>query len=82
MAEQIRTDARTDFTTAYYVDRGLRLSAQHGVYPAMLFMEGAGVPRPVVLRVLCSPKYFRKENDATKSRQAERVIAERHASQT
>lgn len=27
MAEQIRTDARTDFATADYVDRVLRLSA-------------------------------------------------------
>jgi len=59
MAEQNRDDARTDVTTAGFVDEGLKLCKRYGLHPAMLFMEEVGVPRPVALRVLCSPDHYR-----------------------
>jgi hypothetical protein len=62
MAERIGSDARTDFTTAYFVEQGLKLCKRQGVNPALSFMESAGVPRPVALRVLCSPEHFRKDS--------------------
>lgn len=62
MAEQRRNDARTDFTTANQVDEGLKLSTRYGIHPALLFMEQVGVPRPVALRVLCSPEHFRQRD--------------------
>lgn len=64
MAEQIHDDARTDRTTAYFVEQGLKLCGRQGVHPALLFMEQAGVPGPVALRVLCSPDHFRKPHVA------------------
>lgn len=60
MAESIGSDARTDFKTAYFVEQGLKLCTRQGVNPALSFMESAGVPRSVALRVLCSPEHFRK----------------------
>lgn len=62
MAEQRRNDARTDFVTAQQVDEGLKLCSRYGVHPALLFMEQVGVPRPVALRVLCSPHHFRQRD--------------------
>lgn len=60
MAERTGSDARTDFRTAYFVEQGLKLCKRQGMNPALSFMESAGVPRPVALRVLCSPEHFRK----------------------
>jgi hypothetical protein len=60
MAKQTGNDARTDVRTAYFVEQGLKLCKRHGVHPALSFMETAGVPRPVALRVLCSPEHFRQ----------------------
>lgn len=62
MVEQSRNDARTDAVTAGQVDEGLKLSARHGIHPALLFMEQVGVPRTVALRVLCSPQHFRQRD--------------------
>ena len=62
MVEQSRNDARTDVVTASQVDEGLKLCARYGIHPALLFMEQVGVPRPVALRVLCSPHHFRQRD--------------------
>jgi hypothetical protein len=59
MAEPSKNDARTDFATAERVNQALSLCACNGLHPALLFMEQAGVPRSVALRVLCSPEHFR-----------------------
>lgn len=55
-------DVRTDVMTAKSVEEGLKRCRRDGVHPALLFMEQAGVPRAVALRVLCSPEYFRKQD--------------------
>jgi len=62
MAELCNKDARTDLITAGQVDQGLKLCARYGIHPALLFMEQVGVPRPVALRVLCSPEHFRQRD--------------------
>ena len=62
MVEQCSKDARSDLTTARQVDEGLKLCARYGIHPALLFMEQVGVPRPVALRVLCSPEHFRQRD--------------------
>lgn len=68
MVEQSRNDARTDKVTAGQVDEGLKLCARYGVHPALLFMEQVGVPRPVALRVLCSPEHYRQRDRRRKPR--------------
>ncbi|MFN3788552.1 hypothetical protein [Massilia sp.] len=68
MAEQSRNDARTDAVTAGRVDEGLKLCERYGIHPALLFMEQVGVPRPVALRVLCSPHHFRQRDRRTSPR--------------
>jgi hypothetical protein len=60
MIEHGRTDPRIDRTTAHIVDAGLHLCSRQGLNPALEFLQQAGVPRPVALRVLCSPDHFRK----------------------
>ncbi|MFC0251874.1 hypothetical protein ACFFJK_08240 [Massilia consociata] len=62
MAEQGNNDARRDVATANYVDEGVKLCRRYGLHPALLFMEQVGVPRPVALRVLCSPSHFRQHD--------------------
>jgi hypothetical protein len=62
MTEQCKNDARADLRTARDVDRGLGICAKQGLSPALQFLEQAGVPRSVVLRVFCSPQYFRKQD--------------------
>lgn len=62
MAEQSKDDARSDVTTADFVEEGLKLCSRYGLHPALLFMEQVGVPRPVALRVLCSPNHYRKQD--------------------
>jgi hypothetical protein len=62
MAELSRNDARTDAETASRVNEGLKLCARYGLHPALLFREEVGVPRPVALRVLCSPDHFRQRD--------------------
>lgn len=55
-----RADPRTDRTTAGIVDTGLHICSRQGLNPALEFLQQAGVPRPLALRVLCSPEHFRK----------------------
>lgn len=62
MVEHSSNDARTDVVTAGRVEEGLKLSARYGLHPALLFMEQVGVPRPVALRVLCSPDHYRQRD--------------------
>jgi hypothetical protein len=62
MDDRSKNDARTDLTTAQSVEEGLKRCTRDGVHPALLFMEQAGVPRSVALRVLCSPRYFRQKD--------------------
>jgi hypothetical protein len=68
MGEVSRNDARTDQTTASHVEDALRLCARQGIHPALLLMEQQGVPRPVALRVLCSPELFRKQDRSRTAR--------------
>lgn len=62
MAEQRGNDVRTDLATAERVEQALRLVARQGIDPALAFMEQAGVPRGVALRVLCSPRHVRQRD--------------------
>jgi hypothetical protein len=62
MVEQNRNDVRTDMVMATQVEAGLALSVHHGIHPALQFMAQAGVPRAVALRVLCSPRYYRRRD--------------------
>lgn len=68
MAEQSEKDARTDLITADKVSEGIEVCTQHGVHPALVHMEDAGVPRHVALRVLCSPRHFRTRDRRRASR--------------
>lgn len=68
MGQQSSNEVRTDLVTASHVEQGLALSMQQGVNPALQFMEQRGVPRPVALRVLCSPEHFRKRDRRTMPR--------------
>ena len=60
MTEHGRTDPRIDRKTAFLVDAGLHICSQQGLNPALEFLQQAVVPKPVALRVLCSPDHFRK----------------------
>lgn len=62
MVEQNRNDVRTDMVTATQVEAGLAMCVHHGIHPALQFMEQAGVPRAVALRVLCSPRHYRQHD--------------------
>jgi hypothetical protein len=62
MAERSSNEVRTDLVTADHVEQGLALCMRQGVNPALQFMEQRGVPRPVALRVLCSPQHFRQRD--------------------
>lgn len=62
MVEQSLNNGRSDFSTADKVWQGLKVCTQHGVHPAIVYMEHAGVPRHVALRVLCSPEHFRSSD--------------------
>lgn len=61
MTEQSKNDARADRATAKSVDEGLQICSKQGLDPALRFLEKAGVPMSVVLRALCSPQHFRKQ---------------------
>jgi len=60
MTELDRNDVRKDRLTAARVDAGLHICSEQGLHPALQYLEQAGVPRPVALRVLCSPDHFRQ----------------------
>lgn len=57
---EMRGDVRQDRVMAARVDAGLHICSEHGLHPALQFLEQVGVPRPVALRVLCSPYHFRQ----------------------
>ena len=60
MTEPDKNDVRKDRVMAARVEAGLHICSQQGLHPALQFLELAGVPRPVALRVLCSPQFFRQ----------------------
>ncbi len=62
MSRYAKNDARTNQQVASKVEEGLRLSREQGIHPAILYMEQVGVPRVVVLRVLCSPTFLRQRD--------------------
>lgn len=62
MSGHCQSDARTNQEVAMKVEEGLHLSREQGIHPAIVYMEQVGVPRVVVLRVLCSPRFFRQRD--------------------
>lgn len=60
MTELDKNDVRKDRVMAARVDAGLHICSEHGLHPALQFLEQVGVPRPVALRVLCSPELYRQ----------------------
>lgn len=59
MAERGTTRSRADATTAARVDDALKIVEADGIHPALEFMQRAGVPRDIALRVLCAPQFHR-----------------------
>ena len=55
-------DARTNQQLAMKVEEGLNISLGQGIHPAIVYMEQVGVPRVVLLRVLCSPQFLRQRD--------------------
>ena len=60
MTDADTNDVRKDRVMAARVDAGLHICSEQGLHPALQFLEQVGVPRPVALRVLCSPHLFRQ----------------------
>ncbi|QNA89103.1 hypothetical protein G4G28_12580 [Massilia sp. Dwa41.01b] len=60
MTEFDKNDVRRDRVMAARVDAGLHICSEHGLHPALQFLEQVGVPRRVALRVLCSPELYRQ----------------------
>ncbi len=75
MVEQSTKDARTDVTTASFVDEGVMLCRRYGLHPALQFMEKVGVPRAIALRVLCSPDHYRQRDRRRAPRPARNCAA-------
>lgn len=59
MAERGTTRSRADATTAARVDDALKIVEADGIHPALEYMQQAGVPRDIALRVLCAPHFHR-----------------------
>lgn len=59
MAERGTTRSRADATTAARVEDALKIVEEDGIHPALEYMQRAGVPREIALRVLCSPQFHR-----------------------
>ncbi|GGY21443.1 hypothetical protein GCM10007386_57720 [Pseudoduganella dura] len=59
MAERGTKRSRADATTAARVDDALKIVEADGIHPALEFMQKAGVPREIALRVLCAPQFHR-----------------------
>lgn len=59
MAERGTTRSRADEQTAARVEDALKIVQQGGIHPALEFMQEAGIPREVALRVLCAPQFQR-----------------------
>lgn len=60
MSECKRADPRANTCIAARVEEALRILRTDGAYPAFVFMQLAGVPRHVALRLLCSPGQHRQ----------------------
>ena len=60
MPDTKRADPRTNTRTAARVDDALRILRLDGAYPAFVFMQLAGMPKHVAMRLLCSPGQHRK----------------------
>ena len=60
MSGSKNADPRANPTMAAHVDEALRIWRTDGVYPAFEFMQLVGVPKPVAMRLLCSPGQHRK----------------------
>ncbi|GEM_PF-873673 len=60
MSECKRADPRANTRTAARVEDALRILQTDGVRAAFVFMQLAGVPRHVAIRLLCSPGKHRK----------------------
>ena len=60
MSECKRADPRANTCIAARVEEALRILQSDGAYPAFVFMQLAGVPRHVAMRLLCSPERHRR----------------------
>ncbi|WP_338762519.1 hypothetical protein [Massilia sp. METH4] len=60
MAERGTRRSRADANTAARVDDALKIVASDGIHPALEYMQRAGVPREIALRVLCAPQFHRQ----------------------
>lgn len=67
MARQPNSDPRNDTSTAEHVSHALDIVRREGVGPALTFMNHAGVPHYVALRVLTAPRYVRHRDRRTRS---------------
>lgn len=68
MSRRPATDPRNDVSTAEQVEQALHIVKREGVGPALAFMETAGVPHLIAVRVLASPIYIRsRERRSNKS---------------
>jgi len=68
MPDTKRADPRTNTRTAAWVDDALRILRSDGVHPAFVFMQLAGVPRHVAMRLLCSPDRHRRADRRSRLR--------------
>jgi hypothetical protein len=59
MAERGTRRSRADATTEARVNDALKIVEADGIHPALEYMERAGVPREIALRVLCAPQFHR-----------------------
>jgi hypothetical protein len=59
MAERGTKRSRADAATAARVEDALKIVEEDGIHPALEFMQRAGVPREIALRVLCAPQFHR-----------------------
>ncbi|MDQ2819912.1 MAG: hypothetical protein M3Y65_05880 [Pseudomonadota bacterium] len=55
----MNSDPRNDTSTAEHINHALDIVEREGVGPALTFMNHAGVPHHVALRVLTAPRYVR-----------------------
>jgi hypothetical protein len=59
MSRRPATDPRNDVSMAEHVEQALQIVKREGVGPELAFMETAGVPHLIAIRVLTSPTYIR-----------------------
>ncbi|TWI67324.1 hypothetical protein IP91_01437 [Pseudoduganella lurida] len=59
MVDRGTTRSRADAAMAARVEDALKIVEADGIHPALEYMEEAGVPRDIALRVLCAPNFHR-----------------------